>query len=66
MKQTQERELGNQEANQVDEDYLLALRYGLPPTGGLGIGLDRLIMLLTNQTNIKDVILFPTLKPKLE
>lgn len=62
--QLKQREQGDDEAHQMDEDYIRALRYGLPPTGGEGIGIDRLTMLLTGSKSIRDVILFPLMRPE--
>jgi len=62
--QLTERERGDDEAHQMDEDYVRALAYGLPPTGGEGIGIDRLTMILTGARSIRDVILFPLMRPQ--
>ena len=62
--QARERAKGDEEAQQFDADYVRALEYGMPPTGGLGVGVDRLMMIIANQPSIRDVILFPAMRPE--
>ena len=62
--QIAQRERGDDETEMLDEDFLTAMEYGMPPTGGMGIGIDRAVMLLTGSSSIRDVLLFPTMKPE--
>lgn len=64
LEQVKEKKLGNEEASELDEDFITALEYGLPPTGGFGMGIDRLVMMFTEKTSIRDVLLFPHMKEK--
>jgi lysyl-tRNA synthetase class 2 len=64
--QVKQRESGDEEAMLMDEDYVRALSYGMPPAAGIGIGIDRLTMFLTNKQSIRDVILFPHMRPKVD
>ena len=66
LDQLKRKSAGDEEAMQYDADYVRALEYGLPPTAGLGVGIDRLVMLFTNSPSIRDVLLFPYMRPEIE
>ncbi|MDD5294287.1 MAG: lysine--tRNA ligase, partial [Candidatus Izemoplasmatales bacterium] len=66
LNQLKEKALGNDEANEMDSDFVEALEYGMPPAGGIGIGIDRLVMLLTGNASIRDVLLFPTMRQRVK